>query len=188
MFFIEAVNGVKIQLSEVKSDLKNITDDNKEYGRQQGWKDWAITQNQHLKKSLKNCINRINETPIAFMRDSEKSPVYAFHIQNPSKTRDFYFVCILRENILDGKALLCGSSLLIDFVITNKNPNYLNALPNTDHQIFIDNPNLIEYTISGINKENENLFLDFNQLCQDYEYLYENSNNSILECLITNRY
>lgn len=32
-FFVEAVSSVRIQLSEVKSDLKNITDDNKEYGR-----------------------------------------------------------------------------------------------------------------------------------------------------------
>ena len=187
MFFVEAVNSVKIQLSEVKNDLKNITDDNKEYGRQQGWKDWATTQNQHLRKSLKNCINRISEIPIAFMRDNEKSPVYAFHIQNPSKTRDFYFVCVLRENILDGKALLCGSSLLADFVITNKKSNYLNALPNPNHQIFIDNPNLIEYTIDGaINNKDENLFLDLDLLCQNYNYLYEGCDNSILEYLIKN--
>ncbi len=148
MLFLEARGGMIIRLSGIKNDLKNIVDYNIKYGRQQGWKGWAKDQNNHLRQALKNCVNRINERPIAFMRDNE-SPVYAFHIQNPSRSKNYYFICILNGNVLEGRALLCGSSLVPDFILTKKKSDYLNAKPNPNYQMFIDNPNLIEYTLNG---------------------------------------
>ena len=182
-------------LDRAKDDLKNITDNNKEYGRKQGWKNWASTQNQHLRAAIKNCCDRVNEQAIAFMRDDEKSPVYAFHIQNPTKTKNYYLVCVLKGNILEGNALFNGSSLFVPYVITNNASSYLNAIPNPDHQLFIDNKNLIEPTDNDVVEDEKNeeysytlslysrikqcyenhkrVSLPMRQLCHSYGYVVE---------------
>ena len=89
---------------------------------------------------------------------------------------------------LSVKKLFGASESLDKYVLTNQCFGALNAVANPDHQLFVDNPSFIEYISGDTDDRDESMCLHLKQLYLDYEHLYENSDNSILEYLITNRY
>ena len=188
----EAKNTIKISFEyPVANKLSEINNNNKTYEKSVSGKvdnkcGYAKNAFSYLKKKIADCKNRCCEIPFAYLRNEKQTPVFSFLISNQTNTKQYYLIAVLEDNNLICKNLFGASESWEKYVLTNQSFGALNAVANPNHQLFIDNPSLIEYT-TGDTKD-ESMSLHFKQLYQDYEYLYESSDNSILEYLVTNRY
>lgn len=191
---VEAKKAIQISFEyPVANKLSEINNDNKGYeksvfGKVDNKYGYAKNAFSHIRKKIIDCKKRCDEIPFAYLRNEKHNPVFAFLISNQTNTKQYYLIAVLDDNNLICKNLFGASESWDKYVLTNQCFGALNAVANPDHQLFVDNPSLIEYINSNADDKNETMCLHLKQLYQDYETLYKNSNNSILEYLITNRY
>lgn len=133
---------------DVKKSLSVIFGENRKYARNYADKEWFIQNNAHLRKEVNRCLTRLNEIPVAYMQNS-KSPVYLFLIENLNRTKRYNIIAVLENNILELKRIFNEGQEWEPYVLTNRCGGYLNAIPNQSNQIFVNNPDLVNYIKSN---------------------------------------
>lgn len=109
----EEFGGIAVMINEAKirtkkcvshdarNDLLFIYKDNKEFGNQIGNRGWAKINNAHLRKEINRCLARLDESPVAYMTNNNKSPVYLFLVENLNRTKKYNVIAVFENNILE---------------------------------------------------------------------------------------
>lgn len=96
-------------------------------------------------EKINRCLARLDESPVAYMPNNNKSPVYLFLVENLNRTKKYNVIAVFENNILEVKRIFNEGQEWEPYVLTNRCGGYLNASPNLSNQIFVDNPDLVEY-------------------------------------------